>query len=375
MTTPSAARARPAEPALERVRDIVLRHGWNATAYQLVNPGLEYWFAAAGDAVVGFVTRHGTRVVAGAPICAAERLAEVCAEFERDADARGEKVLYFHAAERLERVFHESPTHATVVIGAQPSWDPTRWPDILSQRASLRAQLNRARNKGVRVEEWSAEQATGNTALERCLREWLATRHLPPLHFLVEPETLGRLFDRRVFVATRDGRPVGFLVASPVPARDGWLVEQIIRGRRAPNGTAELLVDAAMRAMAAGGARYLTLGLVPLSQRAEAAQDRNPFWLRALLAWVRAHGRRFYNFAGLESFKAKLLPDTWEPIYTVIDRPRFGFWSLYAIAAAFAEGSPVLMVLRAMLRAVRQELRWLAQRWARRGEHRREHRG
>jgi len=33
-------------------------------AYQILNPGIELWFAGAGDAVVGFV-RHGcTRVVA-----------------------------------------------------------------------------------------------------------------------------------------------------------------------------------------------------------------------------------------------------------------------------------------------------------------------
>jgi len=65
----------------------------------------------------------------------------------------------------------------------------------------LRQQFNRALNKGVRMEEWQADRANGNRDLQRVLEEWLDTRGLPPLHFLVEPETLGLLEGRRIFVA------------------------------------------------------------------------------------------------------------------------------------------------------------------------------
>src|SRR4029079_10254763 len=116
------------------------------------------------------------------------------------------------------------------------------------------------------------------------LDEWLESRPLPPLHFLVEPETLALLFDRKVFVAQRGGAPVGFLVASPVPARNGWLIEQFVRGHHAPNGTSGLIIDAAMRARAAHGATYVTLGLAPLSRHARPVPG--PLWLRVLLGWV-----------------------------------------------------------------------------------------
>src|SRR5690606_19812569 len=101
-----------------------------------------------------------------------------------------------------------------------------------------------------------------------CLRQWLSEKGLPPLHFLVEPDTLSRLYDRRVFVAERDEEVVGFLIASPVPQRRGWLVEQMIRGAGAPNGTTELLLDAAVTAMRVAGDEYVSLGLSPLSSRA-----------------------------------------------------------------------------------------------------------
>lgn len=354
---------------LSHARELVLRYGWNATAYQIVNPGITLWFSSDGDAVIGYVQRGSTRVVAGAPVCPPNRLTAVVAEFERECAAKRVRVCYFGAEERLESTLRESSTHAMVLLGAQPSWEPASWAGIIDGKASLRAQLNRSRNKGVSVCPMSAMEATGNPELQRVLREWLATRGLPPMHFLVEPETLNRLFDRRVFVArSRGGEIIAFLVASPAPARGGWLMEQFVRGRSAPNGTVELLLDTAMRTFAAEGYAYVTLGLAPLSRYALPAEV-NPTWLRWTLRWVRAHGRRFYNFEGLDNFKAKFQPGRWEQVYAIVNDPVFTPRALYAIAAAFSDGSPIWTIARAFWRAARTELRWLRQRVARRLHH------
>lgn len=347
-----------------RARELILAYGWNATAYQILNPGIEHWFSSRGDAVIGFVTHAGTRVVAGAPVCSAERLPEVVKEF--DSDAAGLHVCYFGAGSRLENLLMPSRHWSVASLGAQPSWDPAGWPAIVATRASLRAQLNRARNKQVKVSEWNAARGASDADVRRCLDEWLSDRRLPPLHFLVEPETLDRLEDRRLFVAEREGAVVGFLLASPIPARQGWLVEQIIRGHSAPNGTAELLLDAAMRAVAADGARYVTLGLSPLSRQSRFDSQRMPRWLRLVLRWVRAHGRRFYNFEGLDRFKSKFAPDAWEEIVALADTPHFSPRALWAIAAAFAQGSPIALVARAVTRAAKEEARWLRRRAHRR---------
>ena len=207
------------------------------------------------------------------------------------------------------------------------------------------------------MREWPSAEAENHPALRRCLGEWLDNRHLPPLHFLVEPETLARLDDRRVFVATLGEREVvGFTILSPVSARNGWLVEQIVRGIGAPNGTAELLIDTAMRAVGATGATYATLGLSPLSERAKIPRIPQPMWLDLLLRWVRVHGRRFYNFDGLDAFKAKFNPAIWEPIYAIADSDHFPPRALYAIAGAFSGGNPIALIAKALLRAGKQEL-------------------
>jgi phosphatidylglycerol lysyltransferase len=346
---------------MEQARALVLRYGWNATVYQLLNPGMRYWFAADGQAVVGFVLRNGVRVVAGAPVCERELLPQVVAAFEADAAKQRQRVCYFCAAGRLEGLLQSDAAYASVVLGAQPIWNPARWADGLAKHASLRAQLNRARNKGVTISAWQGGDAAGIAALHRVLDEWLASRGMPPLHFLAEAQTLDNILDRRLWVATMGEQIVGFLVASPVPLRNGWLIEQTIRGQEAPNGTTELLIDSAVRALAEEGAEYLTLGLVPLSQQAPLNLEDNPFWMRLMLSWVRAHGRRFYNFDGLDRFKAKFMPHDWEPIWAISRETQFSPRTLYAITSAFCD-APASAFARGLTQALRQESRWLAER-------------
>lgn len=341
---------------LQRVRELVMAFGWNATSYQIINPGMSHWFSPKGDGVIGYVQHHRFRIVAGAPVCTAERLPDVIAEFESEAAKNSLSICYFGAEARLETHLASSRRHSKLQLGAQPAWHPAQWSENFLHHASLRAQLNRARNKSVTVTEWPIERASDHPDMHRCLEEWLATRKAPTMHFLVEPRTLERLYDRRVFVAERVGRIIGFLVASPVAGRNGWLIEQIIRGSEAVNGTSELLVDTAVRAVAASGAEFITLGLSPLSKRGAVTENDDPFWIRALLVWTRAHGKRFYNFEGLDAFKAKFQPECWEPVYAIANEPRFSPATLYAIGAAFTAGSPISSAVRALWWAVRQEM-------------------
>ncbi|HEX7005334.1 MAG TPA: DUF2156 domain-containing protein [Trueperaceae bacterium] len=337
----------------ERARRLVLSCGWNSTAYQILNPGIDLWFGDDDYAVVGFVSRWGVRVAAGAPVCAPELVAAAVAEFEADAASEGERVCWFGAEPRLEELL--GGERAMVKLGAQPVWNPQEWQARVHGRSSIRAQLNRARNKGVSVSEWSPRRASGNSELRSCLREWLERRGLPPLHFLIESDTLDRLEDRRLFVAERAGDVLGFVVASPVPARDGWLIEQVVRRPTAVNGTAELMIDTAVRELAESGSSYLTLGLAPLASIGP-NRGRESWWLRLLLAWARAHGRRFYNFRGLEFFKSKFRPPRWDPIYVIDSGSRVSPRTIYAVAAAFSEGPPLLMLARALAGALFEEL-------------------
>jgi phosphatidylglycerol lysyltransferase len=165
------------------------------------------------------------------------------------------------------------------------------------------------------------------------------------------------LEDRLVLVAEQADQVVGFLVASPIPQRNGWLIEQIIRRHRAPNGTTELLLDSAMQHLAARGADYATLGVSPLSRRAGIVQTTQPLLVRIALTCIRTYGHRLYNFEGLDTYKAKFLPEWWEPVYVLTREPHTSLRTLYAVAGAFSGTSPALYVAHGLVRRLFQALR------------------
>jgi len=340
-----------------RVHELVARHGWNTTCWQILNPGISVWVSRDEDAAVGYVRRKGVRVVAGAPVCALERLPDVVREWEA-ADGAS-PTCYFGAEARLHGYFEGQERASIVVMGAQPVWTPCSWKSAVHGHPSLRAQLHRARNKGVSVQELDNAQVSADPGLRACLDHWLSTRGLPPLHFLVEPDILGDPVGRKVFVAMRGDRSVGFVALAPVPSRNGWLTEMFVRGPGAVNGTVELTLAAAVDAVAQDGAGFLTMGMVPLSPHADGFAAGDPAWLRALSAWSRAHLRRFYDFDGLDRFKSKFLPDSWEPVYVISREREFSPRTLLAVLNAFTVSDPLITLAGGLWKALRQEAGWL----------------
>ena len=59
-----------------RVLTLLKRFGWNSTSFQVLEPGFHYWFDG-DDACVCYVDTGRAWVVAGPPITAFDRVADV----------------------------------------------------------------------------------------------------------------------------------------------------------------------------------------------------------------------------------------------------------------------------------------------------------
>lgn len=314
-----------------RVLALLRRHGWNATSFQALEPDFRYWFDGDDAAVAYFETR-GAWVVAGPPIADDERLATVARRFAEAAREHGRRVVFFG----VERRFLSTIDMHAVVIGEQPRWDPRAWEERHRGHRGLKEQLRRARAKGVVVERVAAPP---HEEMQRIITRWQCSRTMPPMAFLVELSPFAFEEERRYYVARANGAMQGFLVAVPVYQRDGWFFEDILRDPRAPNGTTESLVHAAMLDVAASGASFVTLGLAPLAGDAQ--------WLRV----ARTLMQGFYNFAGLRAFKAKLRPEAWDPVYVAWPDGNGALVAIYDVLDAFAGGRLASFGMRAALRA------------------------
>lgn len=325
-----------------RVLALLKRHGWNATSFQVLEPGYSYWFDGE-DACVAYVDTGKAWVVAGAPIASTERIAGVAARFEAHAAVSGRRLCFF-ATER--RLLEAAPLMG-LAIGEQPVWDPRRWEEGMRESRGLREQLRRARAKGVRVREVSPEELREpghptRVGVDRLMERWLASRRMAPMGFLVQLSPYAWAAERRSFVAEQEGEVVAFLSAVPVYARNGWFVQHLLRDGAAPNGAVELLVDAVMRAAAEEGRSYLTLGLAPLAGQVAG-------WLRV----ARMVGMPLYDFEGLRAFKARLRPHGWDRIHLAWPARHGTPWPVYDALSAFARGSLTRFGVATLLRRPR----------------------
>lgn len=315
-----------------RALALVARFGRIGTAFQALSPGMSHWFddidgrGADARGVVAYVDTGDAWVAAGEPIASPDDVIVVAERFVAAAQRSGKRASFFGT----EGVLASSPHFQRFHLGEQPVWDPQQWASHVAAHRSLREQVRRTRAKQVDVRELSVAEATAapmRAHIESVVRHWLASRPMPPMHFLVEVAPLAWLEHRRLFVAERLGVVVGVCSLSPVRARGGWLFEHLLRDPSAPNGTTERMVDAAMRALAADGVRWATLGLAPLA-------GPIPRWLRLM----RSASRPLYNFDGLAAFKRKLRPQHWEPIYLAFPARASRLASVLAGAMALVDG-------------------------------------
>jgi phosphatidylglycerol lysyltransferase len=364
--------------------DALRAFGRNATSFQLLERDFLVWrdvdagTAHAGDvpvAAVGYVDTGPAWVAGGEPVAPEDDVHVVAERFLDAARQAGKRAAFFATEGRLVT----SPRFQRLLLGEQPVWDPAAWAETVNGSRSLRSQIKRAANKGVVVRRVSAADVAERTALrdelDSLIERWQATRAMAPMGFLVRLEPFTSAEERRLFIAEQAGRVVALLSMAPVYARNGWLFEDLLRDHTAPNGTTELLVDAGMRDIANDGSRWATLGLAPLA---------GP--VTPLMARVRTLSTPFFNFAGLQAFKAKLRPHMWEPIWLAYPAGTSWWRALLDALAAFAGGSlwrfawdtlrrgprPVLVAMTALLvpwtitLALLDTVRWFPEPWMQR---------
>lgn len=335
--------AAPEPPA--SLVELVVARGRDALSFLAVESGMQHWFDApppeGTGACVAYVDTSRAWVAACSPLVDAEpdtcsrELPRAAARFVDAARAGGRRACFFAS---------EGPAHgglSRLLIGEQPIFRPREWVHDLARHRRLREQLRRARAKGVRVRRVPstelAEGAALRVAIERLSDDWLRARHIEPMGFLVALEPFRAPFEHRYFVAELGGRAVGFLSAVPIGRRNAWLVEDVVRGTGAPNGTTETLIVALMREVE--GSEYVTLGLTPLSGALA--------WPLCVVRWV---SRPLFDFQGLRAFRDRLHPQEWQPVWLGYPPGASPLVAVIDSLRAFARGSLFGFALRSLVR-------------------------
>ena len=330
-----ASAMRPWNAALLRS---LQRFGADAMSFLALESKMMHWIDEAPPggtgARVAYFDTGSAWVGAAGPLAAEDARSVAAARFMAAARSRGRRASFFGTESLV------APHFKRLLLGEQPIFRPREWLEALPPRGSLREQLRRARAKGVRVRSVAADELGEGTPLSgkvlALARDWLQSRHMEPMGFLVALELFQESSEHRYFLAERGGVPIGFLSAVPIYGHGAWLVEDVVRAREAPNGTTESLFVALLHDVR--DAPFVTLGLTPLSG--------DIVWPLRLARLV---SRPLFDFPGLRAFRARLHPHEWQPVWLVHPEGQPAVVPLLDALRAFANGTLLRFALRSIV--------------------------
>jgi phosphatidylglycerol lysyltransferase len=329
-------------------------YGYNPHSLVSIAPGALLWSTPDIDGAIIYGEFGRVWLAAGDPLAPLEDMAEMAHQFGALAKRKNRVVAFVPTSAEFARRLLPHDFKA-VKVGASPYFDLQTWNPRGDSAKKIRAGVNQARRAGVVVEIVdSVDEALKRETAQLCMH-WLGSRRsATTFGWLVALDPFLHSEYKKYFTARVNDRLVGFLAASPIPARKGWYLEDVLREPDAPQGTATLLVVEALAKLKAEGAALATLGTSPLSTDGpvEIATDLRMVSRALEVASKRLAG--FYNFEGLRRFKGKFVPSWWESEYAlgqggVTMPPRIG----HAIVRALVPGGLTQILTRQALRVIR----------------------
>jgi len=316
-----AHRVIPPDPTTTLLRLHEL-HGYNAHSLVAIASGVRLWSCPETDGAISFNEFGKVWLVPGEPLASADSQAALTDRFLRAASAKGRTVGFLPASERFAKHSNQLGLRA-VKIGSAPYFDLATWSPRGDRAKKVRAGINHAFRAGIRVTKVLNIDEKLIRETDCLCKSWLTTRRSPTKFGWLFAVDLFQHSERKKYFTARDatGRLVGFLAASPIPAREGWYLEDVLRLPEAPSGTADLLVVEALKSLKRDGAKLATLGTAPMAR--EGTFDslvQCSSKLSRVTRFVATVFTIFYNFEGVRRFKAKFAPSWWESEYVLISQ-------------------------------------------------------
>jgi len=325
--------------------EMVRRYGYEHQSFLSLYGGMKVWYADDLDAAVVYRLIGRVAIVAAAPLAAREHWAEATRLFLAFCDEQKMDCLMIPVGSEYAEIARRCGL-ALLRIGESGYFELPAWKPAGDRAKKVRAGVNQARKAGVQIERYDPIQNCSprtRREIEDLCQGWINTREVDAFGWLLELDPFSLSQHKRYFLAREaDGRLVGMLACSPIYARRGWYLEDLIRDTRAERGVSELLVVEALKQLAAEGAQLATLatsplaGLQPVKELSVKNGDERQFkQLSRLLNLIYEHLDAFYHFKALHRFKAKFAPSFVDCEYLAFYPPRIRLRMVFALMGAF----------------------------------------
>ncbi|MGK8520152.1 phosphatidylglycerol lysyltransferase domain-containing protein [Nocardia asteroides] len=316
---PAGARAASPMEALAALRS----YGQHSAGFLALNIGNEYFTVDGSSGVIVYRPfGRGYWVQFTGPIAPPEECADLERAFaEAAASARRRVIKVQLLREDAERAAADG--YVVNQFGSSYSIELAQFGLLGGKFRKTRSMVSRSRKAGVTVSEVSPQrQAEPEFAaqLDAIDAAWLRSKgkHTKELEFLIGQRGGPMQEHRRLFVAEFEGRPVAYLLYSPVFGRQhGWLADLERRMPDSPPGVADHIFSDAAKQLHRDGAEWLHLGLTPFvglepEYRIDSGHSKMVSWA---LNTIRERGAALYPADSALAFKLKWRPHVVTPEY------------------------------------------------------------
>jgi len=269
--------------------------------------GVKYFTVPGLDGYIPLTINNNFILIVGQPICDPAMSHIMISALQDYADATDSIVAAIPTGESGKEMLVGSG-FTSIYVGKEPIYDLK---NLAKPSKSIRQAIKRAKRNGLQLVQYSHRY---RNQMDDLCKKWQDGRELPAMGFLFELRPFESKKYKKYFLVV-DGQDTvqAFLACSPIYAKNGWYLEDLIREQAAPNGTTELLVTGTMEALAAEGYDMATLGLAPLAGLPQ--RDAKRPYLNMILRFFFNHLSCIYHFKALEHFKGKFKPTSWDGNY------------------------------------------------------------
>ncbi|MGG7517259.1 phosphatidylglycerol lysyltransferase domain-containing protein [Allorhizobium undicola] len=272
------------------------------------------FFSESGDAFLMYGRRGKSLVVLFDPVGPREAWGPLVLRFVRHARSIGCRPAFYQVSP------HFLPVAADVglklfKLGDQALVDLKGFDLKGGDWLKLRRSINRAERDGL---EFSCLPASAvpqvMDELEQVSEAWLAHHQAAEKGFSLGTFRRDYVAAHPVAIIRQEGRIVAFANILTTDTRKEAFIDLMRHRPGTHRGMMDLLFVKIMLHLKAEGFERLNLGMAPLSGLSD--RPSAPLW-HHLGRFVFENGERFYNFKGVQAFKAKFDPD-WQPRYLAI---------------------------------------------------------
>lgn len=291
---------------------------WGGAASEAVLDPLCSTFST--ESVEGFIAyRHLPHhaVVIGDPLCDPKDYVSLANAFHQYCQNKNKAIIYILASKRFADVLKEQIS-ISIEFGEELFLHPLQEEPLADSHGRLlRGKVKHAEREQVQVFEYVNENDELRREIEQIGEKWLKRRHGFQV-FISHINLFSNCKGKRWFYASHGNRVVGVLMLSHLQARNGWLLDRVMINDTAPNGTPELMICSAIKALQQEKCDYISLGFVPRHHFGEIKR------LSSMKLWMM---RQFFNLlkrvlpiGTLRKFWEKFNPQS-SPSYILFTKP------------------------------------------------------